>query len=80
MLISLGSIGWGLMWGWLLVLAIRVPVKRPFLQAVALLIATSTVGTVQFLFSGWPSLARFLIAVALALFTHLLWLRRLQQE
>lgn len=80
MLVSLGSIGLGLMWGWLLVLALRMPVKRPFVTAVVLLSATGAVASMPFLFSGGPSLIRFIVAAALAAYAHKVWLRRLSQQ
>ncbi|MCP5094853.1 MAG: hypothetical protein GY943_04800 [Chloroflexi bacterium] len=80
MIVSFGSIGLGLMWGWLIVLTVRTPRKRPFTNALALLLATAAIAATQFYFSGHPSLIRFFIATFLAYFAHMVWLRGLQQR
>ncbi|KAA3662671.1 MAG: hypothetical protein DWQ04_12775 [Chloroflexi bacterium] len=80
MVVSLGSIGLGLMWGWLLVLASRMRVKRPFIHTTSLILATIALGVVQFLFAGGPALVRLAVAIVFAAFAHIIWLRSIQQQ
>ena len=80
LVVSLGSIGLGLMWGWLLMLVSRMRVKRPFIHTISLILATIALGIVQYLFAGWPALIRFVIAMLFALFAHIIWLRSIGQQ
>jgi len=68
------------MWGWLLVLASRMRVKRPLRHTTSLILATLILGIVQYLFAGWPSLIRLIVAIILAIFAHIVWLRGIKQQ
>lgn len=73
----LGSLGMGLMWGWL----ISVPKGRnrqPARTFLALGLATLTLGSEVFIFADWRALALFLGASALAFLIHLGWRRELR--
>ena len=80
LVISLGAIGLGLMWGWLLVLASRMPAKRPFIHTLFLILATAAVGVVQYYFAGWQTLVSLIFAMLFAVFAHLVWLRSIRQQ
>ena len=80
MVVFLGSVGLGLVWGWLLVLTSRIRVKRPFIHTTALILASIALGVVQYLYAGWPALVTLLVAMLFAIFTHIVWLRSIRPQ
>ena len=78
---TIGGIGMGLMWGWLLVLVGgRGRPKRPFITILALILATILVALQLFFLTGWPTLPYFLASTALSLMVHLGWRQELRKN
>jgi uncharacterized membrane protein len=75
----LGTVGLGLMWGWLLGL-VRERGKKPWAQALALGGATVALATGVLLLADWLLLAAFLAAALCAWLTHVLWRRQLRRR
>lgn len=74
---ALGSVGLGLVWGWLLgMLGGRRP--RPMRNGLILGIASLLPAAQLLLLVNWRALALFGGAVAVAFLLHLGWLRRLR--
>ena len=82
MLLALvGSIGTGLVWGWLLVQRHRrPPTVHRFGQLVVLGAATGTVALMVALMAGLEALASFLVATSVALMAHVMWLNTLRMR
>jgi biotin transporter BioY len=72
----LGSIGLGLVWGWLMG-SLSGQGRRLLRNGLALSTATLAFAIEVFLLAGWRPLALFLGAAASALFLHVLWRREL---
>ncbi len=72
MIVSVGCIGIGLVWGWLLA---KLPhqFRRPRMTITVLLAATALVGIQVYTLSEVRALALFLGAAVLAFFIHLMW-------
>ncbi len=79
-MVTIGSVGLGLVWGWWLVLAGEARWKRPFPILLALILPTILLPLLLGWFHQWPTALAFLIAAALAFFTHLAWRQELRQE
>jgi hypothetical protein len=79
---SLGSVGMGLVWGWLLVLigGSSTPGKRPFRNFLALSLATIIFGLHFLLFGSEQTLFLFLLAVPCSLILHLAWRQSLRSS
>jgi biotin transporter BioY len=75
----LGSIGLGLVWGWLMG-SLSGQSRRPLRNGLALSTATLVFAIEVFLLAGWRALALFLGAVASALLLHVLWRRGLRKR
>jgi hypothetical protein len=75
----LGSIGVGLVWGWLLG-ALGDTARKCLRNVVSVVAATTFLGTVVYLFASWVEINFFLGAVCLALLLHLGWRRSLRQR
>jgi hypothetical protein len=75
----IGSVGMGLVWGWLLVLVgWRAP--RPFITIPALGLATLLTTLSLFLFTTWPTPLYFLAAALLTLIIHVSWRQELRKN
>ncbi len=80
-MLTVGSIGLGLVWGWLLGLVWRDMLgKRPLHSAGALLLATILVSLQQFLFTNWQRTVIFGVTAVISFSVHLAWRTRLQSE
>jgi hypothetical protein len=78
---SLGSIGAGLVWGWLLALLGGRGRVRPSLRDVLLLSIATVLLALQVLwFTNWGTLALFAGATTLALLLHLGWCQELRER
>jgi hypothetical protein len=78
-LLSLGAIGFGLVWGWLLGLYDIRPEKLP--SAVAALFAASVAGAgVTAWLGGFSAAARFSVAALVALWVHSQWRSELRKR
>lgn len=79
MLVSLGAIGFGLVFGWLLGLYDVRPEKLP--AAIALLSAASAVGAgVTAWLAGFSATAPFSVAALVALWVHTQWRSELRKR
>ncbi len=80
MIEQVGSIAFGLVWGWLVVLIWgRPPLKRPYLSILIAALTTLPFAALVYDLSTIPTTTNFLIATAVAAITHLLWLTNLKQ-
>lgn len=72
---SLGSVGIGLVWGWLLVMISRAPfpVARPLRTFIALSLATVALSMQLYWLGGGRSLVLSLMMMALSFVIHLAW-------
>jgi hypothetical protein len=75
----LGSIGLGLVWGWLMG-SLSGRGRRLLLNGLALSTATLVFAIEVFLLAGWRALVIFLGAAASALFLRVLWRRELRKR
>lgn len=75
----LGSMGLGLVWGWLMG-GLSGRGGRLLLNGLALSTATLVFAIEVFLLAGWRALAPFLGAAAFALLLHVLWRRDLRKR
>ena len=81
MIALFGSIGIGLVWGWLLVLLCgRCRPQRPLLAFLLITGATALIFLQVFLFTDWRASLYFVGALALALFAHLGWRENLRKR
>lgn len=79
MIVSLGAIGFGLVWGWLLGLYDVRPEKLP--AAVASLSGATVLGAgATAWLGGLPAVAPFSVAVLIALFVHSQWRSELRKR
>ena len=74
MLVLLGSLGVGAVWGWLLGM-LSWPALRWVRRLLAVAAATALVGGLVFLLAGWLELCLFLACAGLALASHVMWRR-----
>lgn len=80
-MLSMGSAGLGLVWGWLLVLVWReAPGKRPLRTTAALFLATALISWQLYLFANWPQMIVFGVTAVIAFSIHLAWRTRLRNE
>lgn len=80
MIAQIGSIAFGLVWGWLVVLIWgRPPLKRPYLSILIAALITLPFAALVYGLTTIPMMTSFLIATAVAAITHLLWLTNLKQ-
>lgn len=79
-IVPLGGVGIGLVWGWLLVLVgdSQGPRERPFRNAFALTLATFLLGLCLFLLSNGQNLFLFALATPFSLMLHFAWRRSLR--
>jgi hypothetical protein len=75
----LGSIGLGLVWGWLIGF-LDSPILRPGLVVVASTISTVILTGEVYWFAGLRTTPTFLIAVGLGLFLHSRWRREFRRR
>jgi hypothetical protein len=76
-----GSIGMGLVWGWLLALIWReVPGKRPLRHILASLLATVLIGILFIWLTDWIYLLIFVGTAVFSFILHLAWRARLRNE
>lgn len=76
-----GSVGTGLVWGWLVVLIWReVPGKRPLRHVMASLLATFLVGGLFIWLTDWIHLFVFGGTAVFAFILHLAWRTRLRNQ
>ena len=79
-MIVAGMIGAGLVWGWLLVLLVaRPPLRRPFLNLIAVAIFTSMFAWLIYTLSNTTMLIPFFAALIFAFIIHFAWRQRLRQ-
>jgi NhaP-type Na+/H+ or K+/H+ antiporter len=78
-LVALGSIGVGLVWGWLLG-SLTGRIHRPWTTGVSAALATGVVATCAALLAGPRPLALLLGAVALAALLHAGWRGELARQ
>ena len=79
MIVSLGAIGFGLVWGWLLGLYDVKPDRQP--AAVAALSSASVLGAgVTAWLGGFSAAAPFSVATLVALFVHSQWRSELRKR
>ncbi len=77
----LGTLGFGLVWGWLLAwLTARRPAAHPFLKFLALAAATVLTAFIPLLFVNLRAVIAFLLAMALAFLVHTVWRADLQKR
>ncbi len=70
----LGTIGFGLVWGWLLgFLVARRPSTQPFINFLAAAAATILAACVPLIFVNLRAVIAFVLAMALTFFIHYLW-------
>ena len=75
----LGSIGIGLVWGWLLVLLVnRPPRRRPILNLLAAAVFTAWLAWLLYVLTAVPPLIAFFLAFILAFSVHYAWLHQLR--
>lgn len=80
MIAQIGSIAFGLVWGWLVVLIWgRPPLKRPYLSILIAALITLPFAALVYGLTTIPMMTSFLIATAVAAIIHLLWLTNLKQ-
>jgi hypothetical protein len=78
---SLGSMGMGLMWGWLLILfGGRGPLRRPLINALALALATLLFALQLRWFTDGQRLLFFLVATTISFVLHLAWRHSLRTD
>lgn len=75
----LGSIGIGLVWGWL-ISRLDGSVHRVLSSVLAVGVSTLLLAAEIYLFSSWRGVFLFLSAVSLAWLLHLGWRRELRQR
>ena len=76
----IGSIAFGLVWGWLVVLIWgRPPLKRPYLSILVAALSTLPFAGLVYGLTTIPTATNFLIATAVSAIIHLLWLTNLKQ-
>ncbi|MCB9421356.1 MAG: hypothetical protein H6667_16250 [Ardenticatenaceae bacterium] len=76
-----GSVGMGLVWGWLLVLIWRdVPGKRPLRHFLASLLATVLITALFIWLTDWIHWLVFAGTAVFAFMLHLAWRTRLRNE
>ena len=75
----LGELGMGLTWGWLLA-RFSKPGARPLTKTLVLTAATLMMAADLFFFSGWPGVAFFVSAAAVAFLLRLGWYRELEKR
>jgi len=75
----LGSVGVGLVWGWLLG-GLGDTAQRRFSNVLSVFVATLLLGTEVYLFASWTGAGLFLGALSLALLLHLGWRCSLRQR
>lgn len=76
----LGSLGLGLVWGWLIGIVSRSLPPRWLLHCLALGLATALLTLETWLFVDWRAAVFFVVAVTLALCVHLIWLHSLRRQ
>lgn len=75
----LGSIGIGLVWGWLLVLLVnRPPHRRPYINLLVVVIFTVWLAWLLYALTAVPALVTFFLALILAFSVHFAWLHQLR--
>ena len=79
MLITLGSLGVGLVWGWLIAGASH-SVRKPIRNVLLLSIATSFISAEVIWLAGWRAFPSLLGAAGGAFLAHLAWRRRLSER
>ena len=78
---SLGGIGIGFVWGWLVVLFYgRGRARRPYLNLFVAAAAAALVAVDVFTVTGWQTLMFFLGATVFVLCIHLGWLQSLRER
>lgn len=76
----LGSLGLGLVWGWLIGILSRFQPTRWLLQCLALGLATALLALETWLLVDWRAAVYFVAAATLALGAHLIWLYSLRRR
>ena len=76
----MGSLGIGLMWGWLLILVSNQQPQQPERHILLLLIATAVMVSQIYSMNGLPAVWVFLITAVFSGIIHLSWRRRLRQQ
>ena len=79
LLTILGSIGIGLVWGWLLGHAFFFS-KFGYLRLAGLLLGTAAAAVPSFLFAGMRGVVAFIAAAALTVWIRTSWSRELQRK
>jgi hypothetical protein len=75
---SFGSVGMGLVWGWLLVLAGGSGSSRRRVRSIIVFVlATILIATQLYSFAGGQRLQHFLVSAVISLLLHLAWRRAL---
>ena len=77
---TLGSLGLGFVWGWLLGIYSRSAKDRRLGNWVVLLLATSLLALLTQRFLEWREVGVLLIAAACSAAVHLVWLHSLRQQ
>ncbi len=78
MIEQVGSIAFGLVWGWLVVLIWgRPPLKRPYLSILVVALVTLPFTGLVYGLTTIPTTTYFLIATAFSAIIHLRWLNSL---
>ncbi len=75
---TFGSVGIGLVWGWLIG-SFTGRVNRPARSSISILLATLIIVAQVILFLDWVRLLFFFGAALFALFLHIEWRRKLLQ-
>lgn len=79
MIEQVGSIAFGLVWGWLVVLIWgRPPLKRPYLSILIAALVTLPFAVLIYGLTTFPTTTYFLIATTFAAIIHLRWLNGLK--
>lgn len=76
----LGSLGLGLVWGWLIGILSRALPARSLLHYLALGLATALLALETWLLVDWRAAVFFVAAATLALCLHLIWLHSLRRQ
>jgi len=79
LLLILGSIGVGIVWGWLAG-GLEGHVRRYLLTVVVVLVASLALGWLVFGYSSWHGTAFFSVAAVLAFLAHVAWRRMLRRQ
>lgn len=74
MLITLGSVGVGLVWGWLIA-GVSGSGRKPILNVLLLFVATALLLTEVLWLAGWRSVAFVFSAAVIAFLIHRSWQR-----